>query len=279
MATSQHPRSSSQPSKGSVEPRKSRDWVCKLCGELFRDDKAEVLECEVCDEHFCRKCLNMTAAEYKVLSKRKDIHWYYPPCETKAMKNLKIEKEVELRCKDYFEKLEARLNKLEQKIDDKPNKAEIHSMIKESEERMKNKPDKAEIENLIKESEDKLKNDVATSATSETMDKRLFELRDSQARKNNVIIHSLDEPTAETVDERQEEDEDTAEEICSVLELAPNKVIRTVRLGKRPETPGSNPRPMKVMFVDGHAKERFIEALKSYLLKVASSKTSAYHMT
>ena len=52
---------------------------------ILRTKKAELMECEYCAEHFCSKCLNLSAAEYKLLSKRSDLDWYCPPCEEKAM--------------------------------------------------------------------------------------------------------------------------------------------------------------------------------------------------
>ena len=83
-------------------------WTCNLCNKTFADKKRELMECEYCAEHYCSKCLNLSAAEYKlhVFSKRSDLHWYCPPCEEKSMKNLKIEKEIEERCKEYFSKYE-----------------------------------------------------------------------------------------------------------------------------------------------------------------------------
>jgi hypothetical protein len=68
----------------------------------FTEDKAEVLECEYCENHFCRACVKLNSAEYKLLSKRSDLHWYCPPYEEKELKNLKIEKEIQERCKDYL---------------------------------------------------------------------------------------------------------------------------------------------------------------------------------
>lgn len=87
--------------------------TCKLCAVVFQYKKAELLECEYCVGHFCRSCLNLTPAEYKFLGKRNDFHWYCPPCQEKVAKNIKIEKEIEERCKEHLAKYEDRLNKLE----------------------------------------------------------------------------------------------------------------------------------------------------------------------
>jgi hypothetical protein len=68
---------------------------------------SELLECEYCDGHFCRLCLKLSAAEYRLLGKRKDFHWYCPSCEEKALRNIKMEKEIEERCRDYFDRYES----------------------------------------------------------------------------------------------------------------------------------------------------------------------------
>ena len=90
------------------------------------------MECEYCAEHYCSKCLNLSVAEYKLLSKRSDLHWYCPPCEEKAMKNLKIEKEIEERCKEYFSKYEKRLDALEQEVNKKVDVPKVKELIEES---------------------------------------------------------------------------------------------------------------------------------------------------
>lgn len=91
-------------------------WTCKLCNAKFQEEKAELLECEYCDEHFCRLCLKLSAAEYRLLGKRKDFHWYCPSCEEKALRNIKMEKEIEERCRDYFDRYEKCLSALEETI-------------------------------------------------------------------------------------------------------------------------------------------------------------------
>ena len=107
-------------------------WTCNLCNNNLADKKAELMECEYCAEHFCSKGLNLSAAEYKLFSKRSDLHWYCPPCEEKAMKNLKIEKEIEERCKEYISKYEKRLDALKQEVNKKADVPKVKELIEES---------------------------------------------------------------------------------------------------------------------------------------------------
>ena len=107
-------------------------WTCQLCNKKFSEDKAEVLECEYCNNHFCRACLNLSSAEYKLLNKRPDLHWYCPPCEGKALRSIKIEKEIEERCRDYFNKYEERLVKVESELEQKTSEDQVKAMIEAS---------------------------------------------------------------------------------------------------------------------------------------------------
>ena len=102
--------------KGSIIKGDNDSWTCKMCEKEYMDKKSEFMKCEYCDKNFCSKCLNLTNAEYKLFNKRSDLHWYCPPCEEKTMKNIKIEKEIEDRCKEIFSKYEKRLEALESEV-------------------------------------------------------------------------------------------------------------------------------------------------------------------
>lgn len=66
-----------------------------LKDQRFSEENAEMLECEYCESHICRACLKLSSTKYKLLGKTSDLHWYCLPCEEKAMKCVKIEKEIE----------------------------------------------------------------------------------------------------------------------------------------------------------------------------------------
>jgi hypothetical protein len=173
-------------------------WTCNLCNKTFADKKRELMECEYCAEHYCSKCLNLSAAEYKlhVFSKRSDLHWYCPPCEEKSMKNLKIEKEIEERCKEYFSKYEKRLDALEQEVNKKADVSKVKELIEES---LSGKArDGAEGQNHINED--------------------ITEFRESEARRNNIIIFNVNdnnESKSTEAEARKQEDTDYVQELCA----------------------------------------------------------------
>lgn len=219
--------------KGSLRNAGNEDgcWTCNLCNKTFTDKKAELMECEYCAEHFCSKCLNLSAVEYKLLSKRSDLHWYCPPCEEKAMKNLKIEKEIEDRCKEYFSKYEKRLDALEQEVNEKAEVPKVKELIVES---LSGKArDGAEGQNHISED--------------------IKEFRESEARRNNIIIFNVNESKSTEAEARKQEDTDYVQELCSILEANPRSVKTVARLGKaKRETKNvsTTNKPMKVVFED-----------------------------
>ena len=87
------------------------------------------------------------------------------------MKNLKIEKEIEERCTEYFSKYEKRLDALEQEV----NK----------------KADVPKVKELIEESLSGKERDGAEGQNHNSED--IKEFRESEARRNNIIIFNVNE--------------------------------------------------------------------------------------
>ena len=215
-------------------------WLCKLCDKEFSGGKCELLECEYCEKHFCRKCLGLSAAEYKLFAKRSDLHWYCPPCEEKAVKSIRIEKEIEERCKDYFSKFEKRLNDLEEKISQKTSVEDVQNLIKESE-----------------------KGDARLENVQTAVNEQLTEFRESEQRKLNVIIFNAKESDKRDGEARKEEDFKLLDKLCKVMKSDLEAIKNVTRLGKRvvKEGGGVERRPMRVIFEDAKSKSKFLSNL------------------
>lgn len=221
-------------------------WTCKMCKIKFTDEKSEILECEYCEQHFCRKCVNLSSSEYKFLTKRSDMHWYCPPCEDKAMRNLKIEKEVETRCNEYFAKVESRLNNLESKVEQKVNVEQVKDIIKEM------------------GINDATENDASNKVSTDEMNEHINELRESNARKCNIIAYNLTESKAVEAENRRNDDLAMMEKLCEIMETNPEGIQNTTRLGKVVKD-GNNvkPRPLKVVFTSEREKTQFMRHLRN----------------
>jgi hypothetical protein len=112
------------------------------------------------------------------------------------MKNLKIEKEIEERCKEYFSKYEKRLDALEQEVNKKADVSKVKELIEES---LSGKArDGAEGQNHINED--------------------ITEFRESEARRNNIIIFNVNdnnESKSTEAEARKQEDTDYVQELCA----------------------------------------------------------------
>ena len=147
------------------------------------------------------------------------------------MKNLKIEKEIEERCKEYFSKYEKRLDALEQEVNKKADVPKVKELIEES---LSGKArDGAEGQNHISED--------------------IKEFRESEARRNNIIIFNVNESKSTVAEARKKENTDYVQELSSILEANPRSVKTVARLGKsKRETKNvsTTNKPMKVVFED-----------------------------
>jgi hypothetical protein len=186
VSTMTYPKGPRASINSTAKAADEESWTCKLCAVVFQDKKAELLECEYCVGHLCRSYLNLTPAEYKFLGKRNDFHWYCQPCQEKVAKNIKIEKEIEERCKNHVAMYEDRLNKLEEAIAKKPDIEKVKSMI------------------------DNNKTDETTGAKAAESEKQaidaLEEYKESIARRNNVMVFHVDESKESETKERKEAD-------------------------------------------------------------------------
>ena len=224
--------------RGSTRKTKEDGWLCQLCKVKFQDEKAEMLECEYCCDRFCRPCLKMTKQEYQVFSNRTDCHWYCPPCEVKAVKSIKIEKDIEERCKAYFELYEQKLKELEDKIDSKPDVETVKQMIDDSKEEGAVGGD----ETIGKEVKDNLE-----------------EYKDSMSRRNNIIIFKAEEATDNEPEDRKAKDLGIVNALCEITEVDKNAIRNVSRLGKKVQ---NKHRPMRVIFDGELNKSKFMANLK-----------------
>jgi hypothetical protein len=73
-------KSKDKSSKGTV----NESWTCKICKTVFSDPKSMILECEVCSEHTCAKCLNLTQTVYTALCRDEFVFMCQSECRAKV---------------------------------------------------------------------------------------------------------------------------------------------------------------------------------------------------
>ena len=162
----------------------------------------------------------------------------FPPCEEKAMKNLKIEKEVEERCNKYFSKYEKRLDEMESKLDKKADPDEVKALIEEN------------------------KESAATGVNDQdgTLTSQLEEFKESMARKSNIIIFRAEESKKTEPKERKVEDIAIVNELCKITGTNKQTIKNVTRLGKKNV---DSEIPMRVIFVDEKANGSLMTNMKN----------------
>lgn len=199
---------------------------CTKCNKFVsEDDKA--LECHDCSKWAHTSCLNVTAAEYRTFQKYDNVHWYCDACKLIADDRGKANKAIA--------SLEAKIDLVLTKVEDKCSRAEVKDIVGEV-------------------MEEKMANEVAKQVEA-----YISEKEDVEKRKKNIMMFNVPESESDTIAERIDHDKNLAE---SVFLLTAEDDLRPMtsnpkRFGKREA--GKN-RPLRVTLdshnaVFGHLKK------------------------
>jgi len=105
-------------------------WKCKICSAIFTQPDDKVLECQRCNQHFCIKCLDKTEEEYTQLN-NSDSMWFCIPCKEKVVKNILVDRKIEVAFKEMTKKFDERISQIEKNMEDKCSKEETISIVRE----------------------------------------------------------------------------------------------------------------------------------------------------
>lgn len=274
-------------------------WTCKICNKKYTKDSDQLLECEYCEGHFCCKptCLNMDEGEYSY-HQRSTSMWFCSICKPKVVETLKVEKEIEKRCNEHFQKLQQQFQEMEIKIktdiskmvDEKTNEAKISKLIdKKLEKHNINNINtdiiQREVDNVSyagvtnkhldtiptrkKQSEGagatQLNQDGAVANETYNTDSELSERLN---KANNIIIFNLNEPKTNNIVERQQKDLDVVNEMIEFMQVECMEEVaveKLSRMGARSRDYENSPRPTIVKFSNIEGKRAFLR--HSYVLK------------
>lgn len=198
---------------------------CSVCETKLADDDAAI-QCEVCEFWYCVNCSGMSRNFYE-----------------------------ELGNSDLRENFMWYCNGCKKAIPGVRQVLKMVSSIKESYDEMNNRLDR--LESKITEADTELSQD-------HRIDQALYDFKEREMRKNNLIIYNLPESNAANGEDRKVEESEKVEKICESLEM-PSTQENVVRLGERKTGDGARPRPLKVTFLDENSKKKFLKS--SSLLK------------
>jgi hypothetical protein len=241
-------------------------WTCEMCENVFVDDNDEVVQCGYCNLYYCASCLKLTKKEYKQYM-NPALYWYCPQCEAKVKKNNRSDREVEVRCAEFLKVMEGRIEKLEKDMTEKVDAKTVQDI-------MSCKVDEKRVQQIV---EDKIKalniESGATNVTEieEAMNRKIAELRDSESRVRNIIVHGIMETDDNDSAVRKEKDTAYIRDLAEFISSDSSAVQNVVRVGiRRDVTNASNsvgssvkprPRPVKIMMKNVESKKNFMRNL------------------
>ena len=130
--------------------------------------------------HICTNCTHFTVAEMSVMKNQAlGAIWFCVDCQKPAWKSVKIDKEIDERCQEYFDKMEQRLDELEKKVDKKADDSELQAVSKSlTDTRNQVKLDTAELEQLKKDFKTFEKGEKVQSAIQDAVESEVREWRE-----------------------------------------------------------------------------------------------------
>ena len=261
--------------KGKGKPPIKQTWTCLECSKKYSKSNDKLMECEFCENYFCVTCLKMTDDDYDHHAKS-TVMWFCAVCKPKVEETLKIEKEIEKRCQEHFDKYKARLETVEQKVSNFLDKDEIVILVEEKLNERNQKDNSNEeqiIEQVNKQFQAKTMAEIVKQQMSTVNEEKVVKLVESkveekendiserQNREKNVIIFKLQEPNTNIITERQAKDLENVNAMIDHMnteneqEVAIEKIIR---LGTRHKNYKENPRPIIVAFTNLEGKKSFL---------------------
>ena len=101
--------------------------TCLLC-KIELQEHCQAMKCEICCKWVCKTCTKLDDAEYGMISKMKDLHWYYVESEESTVQAVQNDAMIEERCQECLTKFEDRLNKLEKTLELKADKFVVDNL-------------------------------------------------------------------------------------------------------------------------------------------------------
>ena len=229
----------------------------ELCSKCHNDSD-KWISCERCLMWFCLNCAELSEEEHAFFTRRQArAHWYCNDCEAQAVKAVSTDQAIEERCKEFLGEFQTRLESVENKLNDKADKAVTDSIITQN-----------------KVLEDKivgLQNDISNLGKQIKLAR--FEPFEKEKRKNNIVIRGLPE-TGNLV-----EDQDLVRFTLNEIDCSHIIPTNIQRLGKIPETDASDgaqarppARPIRCILLNSDQKSTILKNAK----KVRNSDTTRF---
>ena len=222
-------------------------WICIKCENAIEEGNEEVMECHGCKEWCHKACTELTGSQYNCLKHGGNfIQWFCEECREEDGGGKGQKSRLEAKMDNILKVLTSvhdRLDKLEGK--QRENLREVESKIEEVVER--------KVKDYMEESEEKEK------------------------RKLNIIICNLPESSAETPEERKNEDQERVRDLVGkISDVQRNEVNNPVRLGKIQIGSHAKPRLLRMEVKTEEAKKKIMRNVQGLNKDVREGESRIY---
>lgn len=196
----------------------TKDILCSVC-EVDVNDEDPCIQCELCESWFCLECTGMSETFYNepVSSEHSDNVIFYCNGCRKAIPGVRKVLNTVTLIHTAQENMNKRLQSLEEKVAQKPSELSIDYKL----------------------------------------DQAIYDFKEREKRKNNIIIYNLPEPSAEDNETKIEQEYSKIRDICECTEV--NSEVETAkRLGEK-RNRFSKPRPLKVVLKEENSKHKMLK--------------------
>ena len=176
---------------------KSNSKSYKHCTKRLNETVDKPLTCGRCEHWSCRTCAKLTLAEYDVITKKASkVHWFCMDCDEEAMAVVKASSQL---FNEYTEQVNCRLDKMEGNLTNKADGSVVVDLCKRMDalsalvEELRGKPVSPESTNPVT---------MGNQHTNEMEGKRIDDLQDRMARKNNVVFFGVSEAEGTTREDK-----------------------------------------------------------------------------
>ena len=193
---------------------------CKDCNKVFTEEGDRIIECERCEEWACLPCSGLSENDYQFItdSNNPAIHWYCNNCNGKAISAIKSDKQIEEKCKEYFQTVRDEIAQVKCDLDTKID--DVNVKLREEISSLKDK---------LEENE-KLLDQKIESKLSASADRSIKEMTQREERRQNLVLFNVPESDSVESEDRKMHDSVFLKDIQSAMGTNA-KLSNVIRIG------------------------------------------------
>jgi len=230
---------------------------CDKCSQCVEN----VIQCERCDHWYCCKCTGLPSSVMEIILLYKQLHWFCEACD-KAATDAIVESTTNhtdgtLMCKEDVKDIVTQVGEAIKEAKECIRKTLVETLQGTVRSGSSGIDEEIEADNELNTSLSYCK------ATSNVITSFLDEEKERSKRRCNVILHNLNESSADTGQTRKEQDVANITSIFDKYMGVKPTIKNALRIGKKRDAgPGVRPRLLKVTLNSEHDKALLLRNCK-----------------